>query len=376
MFGNTGYRECASHRLRPRRTEEDRLRDLQRAVRDVERWREGLSQAEQLRLAEEAQRMDREVGRVIDGINSELGIDTEDDVVYDDSRKVVETEGESEMPETRPVFGPGSIAADKRKFGVEIEVNLPNSGSRWYEQPDEDRLIRALRDRGVEVNNSIHTHNGHSNEFWTLKRDGSLNARGVELVSYPMKGKAGMKQLELACAALKDAGARPTPLCGIHIHHEVTDLSLRAFKNVIALYARHQQALDLYFTKKRRSTANYTYAMPLPSAMIGDIMRLRSLNDLGSYTRYRVVNTNAYPRYGTLEFRQHQSSIKFTEIGQWVRLGQALIRKAKNEDEVVDPYIGSPQRGVELLEELGIDHHRGLKSRTEWLMRRQAAGSW
>lgn len=300
-------------------------------------------------------------------------VDTPDPVEYNDSRTVDQTDGEeTEVPEDVPQIGPGSICKDRRKYGIEIEVNLPRTRNGTVYD-----LEAKINELGVPVLNQSYSHRGHGSS-WMIKRDGSLSHLGYEIVSPPMKGRKGMEQLRKVCEALKAVGARPTTRCGLHVHHDVQDLSLAQFKNVVLLWCGYQGQIDTLIQRRRRSNRRHEYASALSRSEINSIIQMRSLDRIPGFSRYRGLNVMSYPSYGTIEIRQHQSTIKYTEIAQWVRLGQAVIRKAKNMPEPLDsPYAFSGDM-LGVLADLGIDHHRGLVSRTRWLQRRMAASppSW
>jgi hypothetical protein len=46
------------------------------------------------------------------------------------------------------------------------------------------------------------------------------------------------------------------------------------------------------------------------------------------FDRYRTVNVTAYPKYGSIEFRQHQGTLSYAKMLRWVKLGQSIVEAA------------------------------------------------
>jgi hypothetical protein len=217
----------------------------------------------------------------------------------------------------------GNSPTDRRKFGVEIEF----IGSRYT-------LQVALEERGLPVNSEGYTHRVMNQ--WKIVTDGSVS-RGYELVSPPLSGAEGLAALKLACEALDAVGARVNRSCGLHVHHDVNDLNLRSFGRLFRIWSRNQHATDGLVTQSRR---NNNWARPLTSNDVRTIESLPSLarttisSYLGYVNRYKALNVAAFPRYGTVEVRQHQGTTNYEKIAAWIAFGQAIIAYAKSDAEV------------------------------------------
>jgi len=220
----------------------------------------------------------------------------------------------------------GRAIATARKFGVEIEF----CGATNYE------LERALRARGLTAN--VESYGHRTPRGWKIVTDASVLG-GYELVSPPLSGAEGLRQLKLATEALAEIGARVDRRCGLHVHHDVSDLSGADFARLFRGWSANQQATNGLVAPSRR---NSNWAAPLtaydlnvltgaPADAVGvDALR----NFLRVPDRYRSLNIAAYGRQGTVEVRQHQGSLSYAKIAAWIAFGQAFIAAAKTGEEI------------------------------------------
>jgi hypothetical protein len=215
----------------------------------------------------------------------------------------------------------GRSTVSGRRFGVEIECYLPGGNV--------DGLIGGLRAAGLSVHDYRATHCGSSTNAWTLKRDGSLSRNGIELVSPPLSGAEGYAALKTACRVLRQQRAYVNRTCGLHVHHEVADLNLYEFKNIVIGYANHQAAIDALVAESRRYGAGY--CGPMDTHVLNGVRSCASLGAIAGLSRDRYTNVNiqAFAKYGTVELRQHHGSINFAKIAAWVAFGQAFIDRCK-----------------------------------------------
>jgi hypothetical protein len=155
-----------------------------------------------------------------------------------------------------------------------------------------------------------------------------------ELVSPPLRGEAGLVQLELAVTTLQNAGASVNVTTGIHVHHDMAGLTGSEIAAFVTLWAERQTAIDSLVSESRRGNRN-TYCQNLSD------YELRSIqSDLNNYgrirndiQRFRKINVMSYPKYGTVEIRQHQGSLDGAKLRHWILFGQALITAAKTHVE-------------------------------------------
>lgn len=212
-------------------------------------------------------------------------------------------------------------ATSTRKFGIEIEfVGATNRAV--------EREMRAL---GLDV--AVEGYNHQTRAHWKIVTDASV-AGGYELVSPPLSGRDGFDQVKKACQALAAAGARVDRQCGLHVHHEIRDLTAAQIKALVRGWASSQVAIDGLVAASRR---NGRWAAHFTGRDLDHMERLAddaTTSAIGSHVgyvdRYRALNLNGFPRYGTVELRQHQGTTNAKKIVAWIHFGQAMIKRAKD----------------------------------------------
>lgn len=237
----------------------------------------------------------------------------------------------------------GTRQTDGRRFGVEIEF----IGS------DYRALIREMEARGLRVAFEGYTHRIRAGA-WKIVTDASISA-GYELVSPPLRGAAGIAQVEKACEALVAAGMRVNRSCGLHVHHDVSDLDAPAFGRMYRGWALAQRATDWFVAASRR---NSNWARPLVEREIQRVEQLtrveRSTVQALYIDRYRALNVACFARYGTVEVRQHQGTINARKVIAWIRFGQAMIARAVAV-ETLAPFSSPHELADDLVANGGLD---------------------
>jgi hypothetical protein len=219
----------------------------------------------------------------------------------------------------------GTSSVQGRRFGVEIEFS-------GISRSDAEAALRAA---GINAVSESYNHN--TRRHWKLVPDASVRSMGNgcgELVSPPLRGEAGLVQLELAVTTLQNAGASVNVTTGIHVHHDMAGLTGSEIAAFVTLWAERQTAIDSLVSESRRGNRN-TYCQNLSD------YELRSIqSDLNNYgrirndiQRFRKINVMSYPKYGTVEIRQHQGSLDGAKLRHWILFGQALITAAKTHVE-------------------------------------------
>jgi hypothetical protein len=214
-----------------------------------------------------------------------------------------------------------------RRFGVEIE----------FVGISRDAAAQALREAGLEAQ---HEGYGHATTpHWKVVHDGSIS-RGGEAVSPILAGEDGYRQVRTAIQALRSAGANVSTACGLHVHHEVADLSGEQLARLFEQYAADQDNIDGLVSRSRRDGRNQ-YCRRLRDMEVQAIGRcFRESRTAASVDRYKTLNVASFPRYGTIEFRQHQGTMDARKVIAWIKFGQAMIELAKTATLVeasVDP---------------------------------------
>jgi len=241
----------------------------------------------------------------------------------------------------------------RRKWGVEIELISPVSS---YE------LSRLINEAGVscEVESYNHARRGH----WKITTDASVhanraqmrrrNSNEMELVSPPLKGEEGFRQLKIVCDVLEAVNADVNKTCGLHVHHDMPeyrnnydDMGVIAARLYDA-YAEYEGVIDRLMPGSRRGNSNtycrghrgYEHNYNPKATKVGFTSSGRKLTlresksvysyNVASWTRYVKVNLDALERHGTIEFRHHSGTVEFAKIKNWIVFTQLFLLKATN----------------------------------------------
>lgn len=208
-----------------------------------------------------------------------------------------------------------------RQFGVEAE----------FYNITPQRAIEALAEVGINASFEGYTHAVTSN--WKIVTDGSVTGTntgrgtGLELVSPILKGEEGLVELEKALNALDAAGAKVNTTCGLHVHIDTNGMTPTQRKNFFNSYVRNQDLMDRLVSRSRRNNQNYTMRYDARNI---DAYADSAATGRGGNNRYFTVNTCSLPKYGTLEFRQHQGTLNGKKAVAWVQMLLAIAKTASD----------------------------------------------
>lgn len=210
-----------------------------------------------------------------------------------------------------------------RTFGIEIEGLSPVG---------RERLAQILQHAGVQCRYEGYNH--RTQNHWKIVTDASIIEQngeyGFELVSPPLRGAHGLEEIKKVCKALNEAGCKVNRSCGLHVHHDASDLDVRRLKGLVRLYQRSEAVLDTLHPKSRqnnpycRTTLSIDLEWGRDEAGPEEFARMID----NAHGRYLKLNLAAYRRHGTVEFRQHAGTTNATKIWHWVVLTQAMVEKA------------------------------------------------
>lgn len=197
-----------------------------------------------------------------------------------------------------------------RSFGVEIE---------FCTELLSGEVVQHLTDAGLNVRNEDYNH--HTRNHWKIVPDATIS-QGFELVSPPLSGGEGLAEVILAARVLVQIGCYVDTSCGLHVHVNANDLSGASVVNAVRRMVRYESEIDTMVPAHRRSNS---FALSNRQQLGVMEQCLSSDPDASARTicgvvsgRYRKLNTAAYIRHGTLEFRQHSGSIDGTKIANWI----------------------------------------------------------
>ena len=214
-----------------------------------------------------------------------------------------------------------------RKFGVEIEV-LRKSSMTDDEMFDE--IVVNMTAAGLDVRNRGYTHS--ITPYWKILTDASC---GLELVSPPLSGDAGLHEIEIACKVLTNLNYQVDKSTGLHVHHDARNLTRDQITGIFATAMKWETVMDHLVAPSRvnnRFCQSNAHRRPETASYLNaELASLRSTGaenfNMNGYDRYLKVNYQAYLRHGTIEFRQHQGTTEAAKIIHWVIVTQNLITR-------------------------------------------------
>lgn len=248
----------------------------------------------------------------------------------------------------------GRIRKYGRRFGVEIEFELYTEhggyyGNERYAVPAEN-VVEALAAAGIECVDDGYSHHVQE-DCWKIVPDGSV-AYGWELVSPPLTW-AQRGQVRTVCETLSMLGAEAAESCGVHVHHEIPDLSLRSIKRLVKSWDSMKEVTRRFVDRSRH---NGQWCHDFDRSELENIENLRSIRALRSLylDRYRALNLECYSRYKTVEMRQHEGTLDADKIIAWIAYGQGFIEAARRDAFPMCPERPSAPECIGVIDSLPI----------------------
>lgn len=200
-----------------------------------------------------------------------------------------------------------------RCFGVEIEFNGIDRGT----------AARALVAAGIDCRDEGYNH--HVRTYWKVVHDATV--WGGEAVSPILRGEDGLREMATVMGALRRAGATVSSNCGLHVHHDMTEnMTGEQIARFVEFYVNRNDTIDRLVARSRRNRGiGGDHVEPLELARVAQQLRDRGTVSEYAMSRYRSINPTSYPKYGTVEIRQHQGTLNVTKAQAWVRFGWAIV---------------------------------------------------
>lgn len=251
-----------------------------------------------------------------------------------------------------------TVALKSRAFGIEIETVgatrtvLANAIAKVFPG--------AVVSKGTDWYASFYV-TMTDGRVWRLMSDGSLSGRSrgsrptysekcAEVVS-PILTWADMDALQEVVRVIRRAGATVDSSCGIHVHVDARDLTVKHIANLTADVSNNEGMFDasLGIANARR----LQWCKPIAAEKTARIVALRETDEadklartsdtLGrvwygrdpadcqdhyNHTRYHGLNLHALYTKGTVEFRWFQPSLHAGEVKAYVVLALAMVGRA------------------------------------------------
>jgi hypothetical protein len=219
-----------------------------------------------------------------------------------------------------------------RTFGVEIEVVGLN----------EEEATEVLKAAGIELYDPDRKFEKSEFEHgWTVGGDASVvptdESDGTcEVVSPILSGLDGLRQVEIVCQALKNAGAYVNSSCGFHVHIDAEDLTFNEVFKVYDRYSCYENVIGHCLPPNRTNNSycasikgNVTKCYQRNIGHIDTVMSTRDKKKLGfAFDRYRTVNLESINKYGTIEFRHHHGTVEANAATAWVKFCLNFVERS------------------------------------------------
>tara|TARA_R100001163_G_C5068394_1_gene208644 strand:+ start:11740 stop:12756 length:1017 start_codon:yes stop_codon:yes gene_type:complete len=264
---------------------------------------------------------------------------------------------------------------NERDFGVEIEFLRPRGIS-------QQQVSDALNNMNIQCR--VEGYNHTTRTHWKIVGDSSVNTHTAthlgdnEIVSPRLRGQDGLDELQKVCDVLQLLGCVVNKTCGIHIHHDVTnivresDSSAKKFiTNLVLFCAKYEHIIYKLVSPSRLDGRNYSVPVRRTFFSRGELSRVNvidslSLTNLKSELLNKVVRVvndkvmngtlqpnrscglnllNVWSR-GSVEFRYHNGSLNFEKIKSWIVVTNAIVNSVESTNFVKLSNVPSGARGL------------------------------
>lgn len=208
----------------------------------------------------------------------------------------------------------------------------------------------------------------------------------VEIRLAPARGVAFYQQVDEVCDALRPMRPTVNAGCGLHLHIDANDLKYSGLGRVMVAYSKMEPLLVKTQPYSRMCSK---FCKPTGSALgegwskarliseqevlfkekAKQIVNPAELNGNGRQAaeRYKAVNFAAWYKYGTVEVRFHEGTVRAEDIASWGRFWAMFVEWSSKTSL---PDLKRVKRSLTALRDAGIDAdciaERIRKYRDQW----------
>jgi hypothetical protein len=181
-----------------------------------------------------------------------------------------------------------------------------------------------------------------SGRTWKVVPDGSLSGYDNGEIVSPVLEYTDIDELQRVVRAVREAGAKADPSCGIHIHVDGARFDAKSVVNLVKLVHKQERLLEHALGVSDERLARF--CRPIESSFI-EALEARRPKTLGEIrdawygrsnaspsrydsSRYHGLNLNSLFFRGTIEFRYFNGSLHAGEVKAYVQLVLAMAGKA------------------------------------------------
>ena len=277
--------------------------------------------------------------------------------------------------------------SSNRAFGVELEIN--NNLKR------RDIKTAIQRTSDIPVRIAYGWDQSVGNQYWHIKTDATCgltpNSIGWEVASYKCSGFNDVIHLGEVTNALRATGARVNRSCGLHVHVEVSDFTVRHIGILLAWWLKIEPVMFAAVPKYRtenifcwplRHDATVKDWGTISPFGIWNMFRPESVEVHENPDRHHTLNLVNYLTYlydpcyerATLEFRFPEGSVVPLDVMNWARLLVHFVDGIKHCSMPIDFTVCDVQNSLSVL---GLHHDdnfyifsEGLMQTRTWFLRR------
>lgn len=139
----------------------------------------------------------------------------------------------------------------------------------------------------------------------TMHADASLRNHGCEFVTKPLEINYILDRIRTFYSLKKHYRWCSSARTSTHIHANVSNLSIKEFRNILAVYVLTEQLLWEFVGKARRNNIFCVPVADAPEHLVGfaSFMRTGMIQHIIRTSRYSSLNLMALTKFGTIEFR-------------------------------------------------------------------------
>lgn len=173
--------------------------------------------------------------------------------------------------------------------------------------------------------------------------DGSLGAFGTEIkFKKPLNGLSIITALRHIKKAISDDDdVYASQLAGVHVHIDVSGMTIKQLHRFILLYSLLETPLFNVMGKERASNPFCTSSERSlrMRELISEFISSNKIGDIRS-PRYCSLNLRSIEKFGSLEFRGHECTFDMSRVLDWINIllciRRASLRYRYNLDKMVD----------------------------------------
>ena len=168
---------------------------------------------------------------------------------------------------------------------------------------------------------------------WECKSDCSIafnsgrraGRNGTEIVSRKLSNSVeSMEEIKSVVNVLNSIGSEVNKSCGLHVHVDVSSLTLDEVKFIVKRYRKFENEIDRFVPRSRRGNTN-NYCRSLSG---NNYNESASTIDRIVPIRSSKINTTCYLKYQTIEFRHHSSTLNNRKLENWIRFVVQFVEQS------------------------------------------------